>query len=288
MEKPAVQALVIEQQNELTAHHVYMKLAARLQPSENASILQTIADNELAHYHRIKEITGVETKPCRLKVYLYYFISILLGITFGVKLLEIDEGYAIKNYRDLAGLYPQLLEISREEEEHEKLLINMIDEERLQYMGSIVLGLNDALVELTGALAGYTFAFQNTRLIALTGLITGISASFSMASAEYLSSKQDHSTRESFKASLYTGATYVITVILLILPYLLIANPFISLGLTLSIVLLVIFLFNWYVAVARELDFKKRFLEMAVISLGVAAVSFMVGILVKQLFGIDI
>lgn len=288
MEKAAFQALVAEQRNEMTAHRVYTKLAARLQPSENASILKKIAENELAHYQKLKQITGADAQPSWLKVYFYYYISILLGITFGVKLLEIDESYAAKKYGDLAHFYPQLLEISREEEEHEKMLINMIDEERLQYMGSIVLGLNDALVELTGALAGYTFAFQNTRLIALTGLITGISASFSMASAEYLSSKQDHDTRESLKAALYTGSAYVTTVILLILPYLLIANPFISLGVTLFVVLLVIFFFNWYVAVARELDFKKRFLEMAFISLGVAAVSFLVGIVVKQLFGIEI
>ena len=52
-------------------------------------------------------------------------------------------------------------------------------------------GLNDALVELTGALAGLTFAFKDSRTIALAGLITGISASFSMAASDYLSNKAD-------------------------------------------------------------------------------------------------
>ena len=40
------------------------------------------------------------------------------------------------------------------EEEHERELIALIDEERLRDMGSVVLGLNDALVEFTGMLAG--------------------------------------------------------------------------------------------------------------------------------------
>ena len=50
-------------------------------------------------------------------------------------------------------------------------------------MGSVVLGLNDELVEFTGALAGFTLALSDHRLIALTGSITGIAAALSMASS---------------------------------------------------------------------------------------------------------
>ena len=288
MTKALIEALIIEQKEELTSHHVYQKLAYRLEPSENAAILRSISSDEMKHHDSIQKITGAEVRPDWWKVYFYYWVSMIFGITFGVKLLEKGEEKAIINYQALSESYPQLHEVIKDEEEHEKQLIDMIDEERLQYIGSIVLGLNDALVELTGALAGFTFAFQNTRLIALTGLIVGISASFSMASAEYLSNKQENSTRESLQAAMYTGAAYVVTVVLLILPYLLIDNPYISLGVTLLIVLLIIFFFNYYVAVAKDLDFKKRFFEMASISLGVAAISFLVGVLVKQFFGIDI
>ena len=51
---------------------------------------------------------------------------------------------------------------------------------RLEYMGSVVLGLNDALVEFTGALAGFTLALSDSRLTALTGSITGIAAALSI------------------------------------------------------------------------------------------------------------
>ena len=81
--------------------------------------------------------------------------------------------------------------IAEEEEEHEKELIGLIDEERMKYTGAMVRGLSDALVELTGTLAGLTLSLLNTRLIAMVGLIIGIAASLSMAGSEYLATKSE-------------------------------------------------------------------------------------------------
>ena len=125
----------------------------------------------------------------------------------------------------------------------------------------MVLGLNDALVELTGALAGLTFAFQNTRLISIAGLITGVAASLSMAASEYLSKKSEESSDSPYKASLYTGIAYIVTVILLILPYLILNNPYLALAFTILIAIIIIFVFNFYIAIAKEIPFKKRFFE---------------------------
>ena len=156
----------------------------------------------------------------------------------------------------------------------------MLDEERLRYAGSVVLGLNDALVELTGALAGFTLALGETRLISLAGQVTGISASFSMAASEYLSCKADNDPRAA-KSALYTCAAYIITVAFLIAPFLVAHNKFIALGITLFLAALIIFCFNYYLATAKDLDFKRRFAEMALISLGVVALSFGVGWVLK-------
>ncbi|MDW7669010.1 MAG: VIT1/CCC1 transporter family protein, partial [Bacillota bacterium] len=240
------------------------------------------------HYNQLKEITKKELKPEKFKIFLFYWITKIFGITFGIKLLERSEAQAITSYQEKTEENVKgLEEIVRDEKRHEDELINMINEERLNYMGSVVLGLNDALVELTGALAGYTFAFQNTRLIALTGLITGISASFSMAASEYLAKKHEEG-QDAVKSSIYTGIAYVITVVFLILPFLLIGNPFVSLITTLVVAVLIIFLFNYYISIAKDYNFKKRFGEMAAISLGVAAISFLIGIIIKQFIGVDI
>ena len=121
-------------------------------------------------------------KPEKLKVFKYKMLARIFGFTFAVKLMERGEEVAQSEYKIIAEEVEESIEIAKQEEEHEKALLDMLDEERLQYVGSMVLGLNDALVELTGSLAGFTFAMQNTGLIALSGLIIGISATFSMAS----------------------------------------------------------------------------------------------------------
>jgi VIT1/CCC1 family predicted Fe2+/Mn2+ transporter len=115
--------------------------------------------------------------------------------------MEKGEEEAQADYAELAVL-PEILPIISDEEKHEHELIGMLNEDRLNYMGSVVLGLNDALVELTGALAGLTFALQNPSLIALTGSITGIAAAFSMAASEYLSTKSEDTDKHAGKASI--------------------------------------------------------------------------------------
>jgi len=188
-------SLLREQKNEITSHLIYAKLAAKTRAGENADILRRMSGDELRHYNELKKITGRDVAPAKGKIVFFYMISRLFGLTFGLKLLEKAEDNAVDIYGSMVGKYPQLQKFVEDEQTHELLLIAMISEEKLNYMGSVVLGLNDALVELTGALAGFTFAFQNTRLIAMTGLITGISASFSMAASEYLSTRQEKGDR---------------------------------------------------------------------------------------------
>ncbi|MEA1911397.1 MAG: VIT1/CCC1 transporter family protein, partial [Spirochaetota bacterium] len=209
-------------------------------------------------------------------------------LTFGIKLMEKMEDIAHAEYLALAEQVPDVMKIAEDEDLHEKALIDLIEEEKLKYVGSVVLGLNDALVELTGALAGLTFALQNTRLIALAGLITGIAASFSMAASEYLSKKHEGEGEDALKSSFYTGLAYIVTVAMLILPYLIFENYLICLVLTLSIALLIIFIFNYYVSVAMDMPFKRRFFEMAGISLGVSLFSFGIGWVIRGVLGVEI
>ncbi len=276
------------QKNEITEYHIYTRLSKIVKNKENSEILFKIGKEELAHYKKWKAISGKEVKPNRLKILFFVFISRIFGFTFAIKLMEMGEEDAQDNYELIIPHYPEAEQIMREENEHEERLMGMLNEERLHYIGSIVLGLNDALVELTGALAGLTLALQNTRLIALTGLITGIAASLSMAASEYLSTKTEETVRHPVKASLYTGTAYVITVTLLILPYLFLTNYFICLATTMLVAVMIIALFNYYVAVVDDVSFKKRFFEMAGLSFGVAAFSFFIGILVRHFLGVDI
>ena len=277
------------QQNELTESVIYEKISAFAKGDENKKTLLRLAQEERAHYNIWKKYTGLEMKPEMGKVLKYTLIARTLGFTFAVKLMERGEEGAQDEYEKLAGEVTESTAIRAQEEEHEKALLDMLDEERLQYVGSMVLGLNDALVELTGSLAGFAFALQNTRLIALSGLIVGISATFSMASSEFLAARSEGRT-DALKSCSYTGIAYLLTVIALIAPYLLFpATQFIpALICMLGVVIAIIAGFTYYTSVAQDQPFKSRFTEMAVISVSVAVLSFVVGILAKKLLGVDI
>lgn len=212
----------------------------------------------------------------------------LFGFTFGVKLMEMGEEKAQVNYEAVSKVIPKAIEYQDEEDKHEHQLIEMLDEERLQYAGSVVLGLNDALVELTGALAGLTLALQDVKLIALSGLITGIAASLSMAASEYLSTRSEKTSKHPVRAAVYTGIAYIITVTLLILPYLLFENYYLDLVIALTTAVVIIAVFNYYISVAKGESFRERFVEMAGLSLSVAAFSFVIGYFIRQWLGIEI
>ena len=277
------------QQSELTESVIYEKIAAFAKGEENKKTLLRLAQEEKAHYTIWKKYTGLDMKPEMGKVLKYTLLARTLGFTFAVKLMERGEEGAQDEYEKLAGEVAESRAIRAQEEEHEKALLDMLDEERLQYVGSMVLGLNDALVELTGSLAGFAFALQNTRLIALSGLIVGISATFSMASSEFLAARSEGRS-DALKSCSYTGIAYLLTVIALIAPYLIFpTTQFIpALICMLGVVIAIIAGFTYYTSVAQDQPFKSRFTEMAVISVSVAVLSFVVGILAKQLLGVDI
>ena len=285
----SVRKQVLEfQQTEITEYHIYKRLSRRINSPENAEILAKIAEDELRHYNSWKKYTNEEVQPRWFFVWFYYIVGMLFGFTFGVKLMEQGEQAAQANYEAITREIPEAAKYQHEEDVHEEQLINMLDEERLQYAGSVVLGLNDALVELTGALAGLTLALQNVKLIALSGLITGIAASMSMAASEYLSTRSENTNKHPVRAAIYTGIAYIATVTLLVLPYLLFENYILDLAITMITAVIIIAVFNYYISVAKGESFRARFLEMAGLSLSVATISFIIGFFIRKWLGIEV
>ena len=277
------------QQSELDESIIYKNIASFAKGKENRRTLMRLAKEERAHCEIWKKYTGQVLQPNKRKILFYTLIARILGFTFAVKLMERGEGNAQAEYARLAEEVEESIFIRHQEEEHEQALLAMLDEERLQYVGSMVLGLNDALVELTGSLAGFALALQNNRLIALSGLIVGISATFSMASSEFLAARSEGRT-DALKSCTYTGVAYLLTVVALIAPYLLLpAGAFIpALILMLGVVIAIIAGFTFYTSVAQDQPFKRRFWEMALISVGVAVMSFIVGALAKKFLGVEL
>lgn len=277
------------QKDEITASVLYLYVSKKIKAEKNKKIFKEFSEIEKNHYDIWKKYTKKDVKPSKKKIFIFKFLTKLLGYTFVLKFFENGEDFTVNDYKKIEKEIPEVHQLILEEEEHENILSEMIDEERLNYVGAIVLGLNDALVELTGTIAGLTFALKNTRLVALSAIITGISATLSMAASNYLAERANNNPK-AFKSSLYTGIAYLITVVLMVLPYLLLPNSlyYVAFIIMLAVVILIILLFNYYISVAKSEKFLKRFGEMALISLSVAAISFGIGILAKKLIGIDI
>ncbi|MEL7585455.1 MAG: VIT1/CCC1 transporter family protein [Prolixibacteraceae bacterium] len=280
--------LIIAQRNEITEYHIYAQLAKNTKEPGNSSVLQKIANDELHHYHIWKEYTGRDVSPDLWKIRKFYWIAKIFGLTFGVKLMEKGEESAQINYSEIAREIPEAVDVAKEENEHENQLITLLKEDKLEYIGSIVLGLNDALVEILGTLAGLTFALQNTRLVALAGIIAGIAGALSMSSSEYLSTRSEGKDEGAMKSAVFTGIAYLFAVVFLVAPFLIFTSPFMALIVAVLDSILIVLLYSYYISVANDQPFRKRFTEMVVLSTVVGLISFGLGYLVRVMFGIDV
>lgn len=276
------------QKGEITEHFIYEKLAKSVKDPHNQSVLQRIAKDELGHHDLWQQYTGEKARPSRFKIWLYYLVSRVFGLTFGIKLMEEGEEKAQVAYAEIANFVPAASDVARDEHRHERQLIRLIDEERLRYTADMVRGLNVALVELTGTLAGLTLALPDSGLIVLVGLITGTVMVLSVASTEYLATKSGEGGRSPFKAALYGGLTNIVTFLFLLFPYLIFDNVYLSLGVMIFNAIVVVFLFSFYISVAREISFRKRFSEMVLLSLGVAALAFVIGYLARMFLHLNV
>ncbi len=280
--------LLLAQRNELTEHFIYQRLARSEKDLANKRILSQISKDELRHYGIWKSYTGRAVSPFRVKVWLYQIVSLVFGITFCIKLMEGGEGQAQTNYQQIARLVPDAAAVSLDEERHERELITLIDEERLRYVGAVVRGLNEALIELTAVLSGLTLALHDTRYTALAGLITGLAMTLSLSGTEYLATKSEAGHQHPVKSAVYTGAANLVTVVFLVYPYLAFANPYLALGLMLCNAVIVIYIFNYHLSVARGLNFKRTLAEMLLVSLSISAVAFAVGYLARTAFHLEL
>ena len=277
------------QKDEATSALIYAHFARKVKDKKEQKLLQQISHDEANHAAVWKQYTKQDVKPNMFKVWWYQVCMFLLGYTFVIKLLELHEYEGVSALRQLEKEIPEVKNIIADELKHEKELIDMLDEERLNYVGAMVLGLNDALVELTGTIAGMTFVLMNTTLTAMAGVITGIAATLSMAASNYLAERADGNPN-ALKASFYTGIAYLVTVVFLVLPYLLFADDMFvpALVCMIGIVVFLVFIFNYYIAVVKSEKFWPKFVEMATISLSVALISFIIGWAAKAIWGVEI
>ncbi len=279
-------------QKEYRNYIIFTDLARTESNDEYKQTLTELADFEEAHYLFWQSVAKPKAKLKKPGMAWYRLLRRLFGITFIIRYLEREETEMIESIREylFTSDHPEkktMEDVIYVDEAREQKLLKQINEERVEFLGSIVLGLNDGLIELSGALTGFTFAFQHTSTIILAGFILGISASLSMASSAYLQARHEKG-KDPAKSAIFTGVAYIIVVLLLILPFLLIPHLYGALGAMIATVVLIVAGLSFYTSTVFGRKFSDDFREMFIFSIGTAFVSFLISLAARELLGIQV
>lgn len=265
---------------------VLSDLANRERNAEFKAILGKLIQEEFEDYRFWLQFSRTKNFRVPKSTLLgYRLMRRMLGLTFTARFLERHERHMIKVYTEFAktvdpALRKDIERIIAHEQEHEQTLISQIKEEKLEFLSNVILGLNDGLIEITGALAGFSMALQSARSTALAGLITGVAAILSMTASAYLQAAHEKG-RNPKKAALYTGVAYAVVVVLLVVPFFFADAAAPALTAMLAVASAVILLISYYTSVLFARKFLRQCATMLALSLGVATVTFTLGFLFR-------
>ena len=279
--------------DELTDLTLYTRLSTSMHNGSYAEVFKQLATMEQGHLAFWQRYVP-EYHP-RLKTSLIrraLLFKRILGLTFAVRYLERHESSSLKRYKAIAHLVPAedkeaFDEVLADEEQHENALGLRLESSTIRYISFVVLGLADALVEITGIHAGSLGIYNKTEIAGLAGIVAGGAASLAMASAAYAQAKQGFKGSAGLSAA-YTGVSYFITAIILAAPYFLSGSQVYALGLSLSLAVLIVTFASYYGSVISTKPFLRDYLELLGILLGVTVALYLFGSFIRLETGITV
>ena len=282
--------------DEYTDYLVYKRLSesSSVKDPKIKQILVTLSNTEYGHYEFWKKFLPSDTKVVAntWAIYLTLLLRMIFGNTFAIKYLEKHETAVIKKYKSVKNSIPEVDqrrfdEMVRDEEEHENTFMEQMQGPYLKYIAFIILGLADAIVEISGIHAGSLGIYHSTEITGLAGIVAGASASIAMASAAYAQAKQGFQGSPTISA-VFTGGSYFINAIVLAAPYFFTKSQEIAITTSIIFALLIIAFVTYYNSVVSSARFLRDFTELSGIMLGASAALFLFGLLIRSVFGITI
>ena len=281
--------------DEYNDYTVYKRLAEyRTERNPKLSeVLNKLADTEHRHYEFWKKfVPEFQPKVNGGRVTLILLLRIIFGVTFGVRYLEHHEANVIEFYKSVAALIPPMdrtpfQEMLGDEEEHEKQFSEQVESSAVRYISFVVLGLADALVEITGIHAGSLGIYNSTEIAGLAGVIAGAAASLAMASAAFAQAKQGF-TGSAKLSAIYTGVSYFVTAVVLASPYFLTRSMLTALSASLILAIVIVAFTTFYSSIISNKSFKRDFAEILSILFGTTAVLYVLGYVIRFTIGITI
>jgi VIT1/CCC1 family predicted Fe2+/Mn2+ transporter len=300
--------------DEIRDSEVYSSLFKEESNPEIKKLLQKLSNMEKKHaqiWRTILEEQGEradEPKFVNLRTIAMLMIRRIFGIALVVKFLEGSERSGLVAYKK--ALRSQFLspkekkytrEIIKDEEFHQEALAGQVDKYKgdLRYTQSIVLGLNDGLVEILAVVAGIATVATSGFIVVIMGMIAGISGTLSMAGGVYLSSKSEKLVENDaemkdkrktlpIREAYYTGICYFAGAILAVLPFILGLSGIGGVLLSIILVCAALVVASAVIAIISGTSIRRRSLEMVAISLGAAFATILFGIFAKTYFGFSV
>ena len=273
--------------DEWSDYTLYDRLAKTVAAdSPFAGVLAELSSTEHRHYEFWRKyVPGEQPRLGRLKLYWILFLRRFLGLTFATRYLDRHESKVVKEYQGLERLIPEAdrsdyQAMVEDEREHEKAFAQKVESSVVRYISFVVLGLADALVEISGIHAGSLGFYDKTEIAGLAGLIAGGAASIAMASAAFDQAKQGFKGSARLSAT-YTGISYFVTAIFLATPYFLTSDMVVALGVSLTVAVTILAVTTWYAIVIQQKPFLRDFVEILAILFAATIVLYAFGSLVR-------
>jgi VIT1/CCC1 family predicted Fe2+/Mn2+ transporter len=281
--------------DEYTDYLIYKRLAEskRTRDPKLRETLTKLSVEERSHYDFwVKYTSSKKIEPSNFAIYLALFFRFLFGVTFAVKFLEKHEDGVIKKYKSVAHLIPEADKqnfdsMVSDEVEHENIFLTQTEGKYLKYISFVVLGLADAIVEISGIHAGSLGIYSSTELTGLAGIVAGAAASIAMASAAFAQAKQGFQGSPSLSA-VFTGISYFVNAIILATPYFLTREMGVAIGTSIVLAIIIIAFISYYNSVISNARFLRDFVELAGIMLGASGALFVFGLVIRSVLGITI
>lgn len=276
--------------DEWSDYTLYERLSRSVRTdSPFAEALRTLADTERGHYEFWKKyVPEEEPRLDSVKLYRMLFLRRFFGLTFAIRFLDRHEAKVVEEYTGLAPLIPESDRAAfdamvADEKEHEKAFAMKVESSAVSYISFVVLGLADALVEISGIHAGWLGLFAKTEIAGLAGIIAGGAASLAMASAAFAQAKQGFQGSARLSAA-YTGISYFVTAVILATPYFLTSTMALALGFSLTLAVIILAVTTWYSTVIQEKPFFRDFVVILLILFATTIVVFSLGYVVSAAF----
>lgn len=272
---------------------IYSRLAEKEKSITKKTVLEKLAKQEYEHYKFWKSFLSEEYEPKvnKFVLFLILILGLFFGTTFSLKYLERHEEKVIANYEKFLNELPEmkkekLKQILEDERSHEKALMSQLEGSFVKYFGFIVLGLADAIVEISGVHAGFLGVTSSTLIAGIAGLVVGVSASIAMGSAAFLQAKQTVDMKPSTSA-ISTGFSYLGAAVLLALPYFLTEKMIIAFVASILVAIFMTGYFTFYSAVVFERKFLREFAQNTGLILLTALATYLFGDFLGRELGIQ-